>query len=109
MAEPVLDLSEIVDLYKEDARRMILSMRAALERWTEVSDGGPACLELRKYSHQLRGSGRTYGFRDVTRVAKAMEHLTEGLQKHALPADERMRRSILGPDAPVFGVVRVRA
>ena len=95
MGEPALDLSEIVDLYKEDARRMVRAMRAAMQRWDEVAAGGPACLELRKYSHQLRGSGRTYGFRDVTRVAKAMEHLTEGLQKHALPADDRMRESIL--------------
>jgi chemotaxis protein histidine kinase CheA len=91
MSEPVLDLSEIVGLYKEDARRSVSQMRAALERWQEFSAGGPACQELRKLAHQLRGSGRTYGFRAVSRVGKAMEHLIIRLQEKHLPADQRLR------------------
>ena len=39
MAEPALDLSEIMDLYKEDARRMAGLMQAALQRWEEVQAG----------------------------------------------------------------------
>ena len=91
MSEPVLDLSEIVGMYKEDARRSVEQMRTAIKRWEEVAQGGPACLELRKLAHQLRGSGRTYGFREVTRVGKAMEHLIMRLQAKHLPADERLR------------------
>lgn len=94
MSEPVLDLSEIIDLYKEDARLMVLRMRNALERWQEVVSGGPARQELRKLSHQLRGSGRTYGFRDVTCISKAMERLMDKLEKRTLHADERVRQSI---------------
>jgi chemotaxis protein histidine kinase CheA len=94
MAEPALDLSEIIDLYKEDARRMAGQMQAALARWEEVQEGGPARQELRKLSHQLRGSGRTYGFRDVTRLCKAMENIVQKLEKGKLSADERVHGSL---------------
>src|SRR4051812_18463334 len=92
MNEPTLDLSEIVGLYKEDARRSVDQMRAAIARWQEVGDGGPACQQLRKLSHQLRGSGRTYGFSDVSRVGKAMELLIICLQAKRLPADQRLQQ-----------------
>jgi chemotaxis protein histidine kinase CheA len=91
MTEPVMDLSEIVGLYKEDARQSVQKMRAAAGRWEEVGSAGPACLELRKFAHQLRGSGRTYGFRNVTRIGKALEHLMIKVQDRRLPADDRLR------------------
>lgn len=94
MGEPALDLSEILGPYKEDARRMIGEMRMALEHWVEVEQGGPARQALRRLAHQLRGSGRTYGFRDVTRVAKAMEHLVQKLESGRLTTDDRMRHSL---------------
>ncbi len=94
MTEPILDLSEIVDLYKEDARRMIDKMQQALARWEEVQHAGPARQELRRLSHQLRGSGRTYGFRSVTRFCKAIENIMLKLEKARLTADERVHASI---------------
>jgi chemotaxis protein histidine kinase CheA len=94
MTEPVMDLSEIVGMYKEDARQAVEKMRAATQQWADVGAGGPACQELRKYAHQLRGSGRTYGFRNVTRIGKALEHLMIKLQNHRLPADERLKTVI---------------
>jgi len=94
MAEPALDLSEIIDLYKEDARRMIGQMRSALMRWPEVQQGGPARQELRKFSHQMRGSGRTYGFQQVTRICKAMENIVQKLEHNRLPADDRAQKSL---------------
>jgi chemotaxis protein histidine kinase CheA len=95
MSEPALDLSEIIDLYKEDARRSIEQMRAAATQWAEVAQGGAACQQLRKLAHQLRGSGRTYGFRNVTRIGKAMEHLMIKLQTKRIPADERLREILV--------------
>ena len=95
MAEPVLDMSEIVELYKADARRMVLEMRQALERWDEFAQGGPARQDLRRLSHQMRGSGRTYGFRSVTRICKAMERIVLKLEQRRWPAEERLRRSLL--------------
>jgi len=92
--EPALDMSEIVDLYKEDARRMVEDMHKALTRWAEVATGGAPRQELRRLSHQLRGSGRTYGFRSVTRIGKAMEQIMQKLEKQALPADERTRKAV---------------
>jgi chemotaxis protein histidine kinase CheA len=94
MSEPILDMSEIVDLYKEDARRMIITMRSAVGRWDEVTHGGTARQELRRISHQLRGSGRTYGFRNVTRIGKAVEQIMQKLEKQAVPPDQRTQRSI---------------
>jgi chemotaxis protein histidine kinase CheA len=94
MAEPALDLSEIMDLYKEDARRMVGQMRIAQACWEEVQQGGPARQELRKLSHQMRGSGRTYGFREATRLCKAIENIIQKLEKNKLPADERIRKSL---------------
>jgi chemotaxis protein histidine kinase CheA len=94
MGEPVLDLSEILDLYKEDARQMIGRMQVAFGRWDEIQVGGPARQEMRRISHQLRGSGRTYGFRDITRICKAIENIIWKLEKNQLPADERVRESI---------------
>jgi chemotaxis protein histidine kinase CheA len=94
MGEPALDLSEIMDLYKEDARRMAGQMLAAWSRWEEVQAGGSARQELRRLSHQLRGSGRTYGFRQVTRLCKAIENMVQKLEKNKLAPDERLRESI---------------
>ena len=91
MAEPALDLSELVDLYKADARGMVDQMTSALNRWAEVQAGGSARLELRKLSHQLRGSGRTYGFNQVTRICKAMENIVQKLEKQKCNADDRVR------------------
>ena len=94
MAEPALDLSEIMDLYKEDARRMTGLMRSALSRWEEIRQGGPARQELRKLSHQMRGSGRTYGFREATRLCKAMENIVLKLETNRLPCDDRTKESL---------------
>jgi chemotaxis protein histidine kinase CheA len=94
MAEPALDLSEIIGLYKEDARRMAGQLQAAWRRWEEVQAGGPARQELRKFSHQLRGSGRTYGFREVTCLCKAMENIVQKMEKNNLPADDRVREAL---------------
>src|SRR5476649_1148089 len=96
MAEPVLDLSDIVDLYKEDVRRMVGVMQASLSRWNEVVCGGAARQDLRRLSHQLRGSGRTYGFSDVTRLSKAIESLIQKIEKNKVPPDERARESLRG-------------
>jgi chemotaxis protein histidine kinase CheA len=73
---------------------MAEKMRSALSRWEEVQKGGPARAELRRMSHQLRGSGRTYGFRSVTRICKAVENIVLKVDKTRLPADERVRESI---------------
>jgi chemotaxis protein histidine kinase CheA len=94
MAEPMMDLSEIVGLYKEDARRSVQHMQTALQQWDDVVAGGPAALELRKLAHQLRGSGRTYGFREVTRLGKALEHLMIMLQAKQVPGNDRLNKVI---------------
>jgi chemotaxis protein histidine kinase CheA len=92
--EPVLDMTEIVGLYKEDARRMVGELRSALGRWDEVVHGGAALSDLRRLSHQLRGSGRTYGFRSVTRVSKAIERIVQKLERQAVAADDRVRHAV---------------
>ena len=92
--EPALDMSEIVDLYKEDARRMVGEMRNALSRWPEVTLGGAPRQDLRRLSHQLRGSGRTYGFCSVTRISKALEQIMQKIEKQTVPADERTREAV---------------
>jgi len=94
MGEPALDLSEIVGLYKEDARLMVAKMNDALLRWAEIPVGGPARQDLRRLSHQLRGSGRTYGFRNVTRFSKAIEGIMLKIEKGQIAADDRTRKSI---------------
>src|SRR5258708_22743229 len=91
MTDAVLDLSEIVGLYKQDARLSVMRMKAAAQCWDEVIQGGPACLQLRKLAHQLRGSGRTYGFRDVTRIGKALELLMVKLLSKHLKPDHRLQ------------------
>ncbi len=92
--EAALDMSEIIGMYKEDARRMVGDMRAAVGQWPEVESGGTARLQLRRLSHQLRGSGRTYGFRTVSRVSKALEQIIQKLEKQTLTADERIKKSV---------------
>ncbi len=49
---------------------------------------------MRRLSHQLRGSGRTYGFREVTRLCKAMENIMQKLENNKLPADDRIQESL---------------
>ncbi len=73
---------------------MVVKMREALSRWDEVVQGGAARQELRRLSHQLRGSGRTYGFRSVTRAGKAIEGIIQKVEKNKLPADDRVRESL---------------
>ena len=87
-------MSAIIALYKEDARQMVAHMRAAWEQWAAVAAGGEPCKELRKLSHQLRGSGRTYGFHNVTRVSKAIENIMIKLEKKTLNAEDRVRSSL---------------
>jgi chemotaxis protein histidine kinase CheA len=94
VTEPAFDMSEIIALYKEDARQAIMSMRAAWVQWADVVAGGPARQHLRKLSHQLRGSGRTYGFSDVTRISKAIENIMMKLEKKTLAAGEPVRLSL---------------
>ena len=94
MNEPAMDLSEIMDLYKEDARQAIAQMQGAMERWKEVVQGGPARTDLRRLSHQLRGSGRTYGFREVTRIGKAIENTVQKMERDALRPDNRVRQAL---------------
>ena len=90
MNEPAWDLGELVGVYKEDARKTVAHMRDALARWDEMAENGPASQELRKLAHQLRGSGRTYGFRNVSRVAKALERLVIKLQSKSLEPSDRL-------------------
>jgi chemotaxis protein histidine kinase CheA len=104
--EPALDLSEIVGLYKEDARRMTGEMRAALDHWDDVAAGGKARSTLRRLSHQLRGSGRTYGFNRVTRISKTIEHIMISLEKLRLPADDRVRQSLAGKVDQLMAIFR---
>jgi chemotaxis protein histidine kinase CheA len=106
MSEPVLDLSEIVGMYKEDARRSVERMRESVRRWAEVGEGGPAGLEIRKLAHQLRGSGRTYGFRNVTRIGKALEHLMIKLEAKRIPADERLQKIITSNIERLAGIFK---
>lgn len=87
-------MSEIIELYKEDARRMIQDMRGVMTRWSDVVQGGAARQDLRRLAHQLRGSGRTYGFRDVTRICKALEQITQKLERRALVGDNRVRHAL---------------
>src|ERR1041384_1915118 len=94
MSEPALDLSEIIDLYIEDAKRMVSLMQGALARWEEFQRGGAARQELRRLSHQLMGSGRTHGFRNVTRIGKAIEGIVQKVEKDKLPADATVRESL---------------
>lgn len=94
MSEPILDLSEIIGLYKEDAQKTVQKMCEAFARWDEIRQGGPARADLRRMSHQLRGSGRTYGFRHVTRISKAIENITIKMEKADLTLDERVRESL---------------
>ena len=93
-SEPVLDMSEIILLYKGDAQKMVITMRSALGRWDEIASGGAARQELRRIAHQLRGSGRTYGFYSVTRVSKALEKIILKLEGRVLSPDERVRKSL---------------
>jgi chemotaxis protein histidine kinase CheA len=106
MPEPILDMYEIVDLYKEDARQMVNEMRAAANLWQDVVAGGPARQTLRKLSHQLRGSGRTYGFRSVSRISKAVEQIMIKMESRGLAADDRAQKSVFNKIdrlAAVFG------
>jgi chemotaxis protein histidine kinase CheA len=94
MSEPILDLSEIMDLYKADARRMVGEMQSLLGRWEEVASSVTGRKELRRLAHQLRGSGRTYGFRDVSRICKAMETIVIKFDSQHLTDAERIRQSL---------------
>jgi len=94
MTEPAFDMSTIVALYKEDARQSVKGMADAWAQWSQVSDGGQARQALRKLSHQLRGSGKTYGFSQVTRVSKAIENIMIKLDNKTLMADENVRLSV---------------
>jgi chemotaxis protein histidine kinase CheA len=93
--EPALDMSEIMDMYKEDAKRMVGDMHKALRHWSDMAIDGPPRQELRRLSHQLRGSGRTYGFSNVTRISKALEQIIQKVEKKVIPIDERTRHAIV--------------
>jgi len=104
--QQAFDMSEIIGLYKEDARRMVSTMQSDMSHWTEIGAGGPPRQELRKLAHQLRGSGRTYGFSQVTRLCKAIENLMIRLEQKRITADDRLKTSILKKIDVLAGIFR---
>jgi len=92
--QQAFDMTEIIGLYKEDARKMVSTMQDDMSKWSEIESGGNARQDLRRLAHQLRGSGRTYGFSQVTRLCKAIENMMIRLEQKRVLADARLKASI---------------
>ena len=105
--EPAFDLSEIVDLYKADARASVAQLCLHMKNLSNVVQGAEAVAGVRRISHQLRGSGKTYGFPQVTRLSKALERISISIQAHRIDLSERtvgVIQRYIGKLASIFEV-----
>ncbi len=73
--------------YAGELPRRVNEMEAALHAFlaSTIAGAGETMDRLRRHVHQLKGSGTTFGFGDITRVARDFEAVLEVLSRQALP------------------------
>ena len=69
-----IDRAFIADLTAQLAAQRMQGRDVLLVTSGAIRAGREARNELRKLSHQMRGSGRTYGFSQATRIYRAEPH-----------------------------------
>ncbi len=72
-----LDLEATLEMtadYLSQAREQVSEMRQALRAMGRGADG-PSLEAIRRHAHQLYGSGASYGFPEISRLARLIEHL----------------------------------
>lgn len=92
---------ELDDLKREflgEARTKIDEMDSALES----TDGGETIRQLTYLAHQLKGSGGSYGYADISSNAAELEKAVEKLKVDALDGErDRLRQYVTGLRATI--------
>lgn len=70
------ELDELKREFLDEARAKIEEMQAALDG----AEGAEALERLAYLAHQLKGSGGSYGYADISSNAADLEKLVEGVQ-----------------------------
>jgi chemosensory pili system protein ChpA (sensor histidine kinase/response regulator) len=82
-AAPVLAVEadpEIVQIFIEDARDVLRTIRREFENWRTNPENNGALLELRRGYHTLKGSGRMVGATEIAELAWAIENMLNRLR-----------------------------
>ena len=66
---------DIIQVFIEEARELIQSLKDCLIRWTADPGDREALITVRRYFHTLKGSGRLVGAEDVGEYAWVVENL----------------------------------
>ena len=80
--------------YARELPKRVLDMETALQQFLAAPIAGETMDKLRRQVHQLKGSGATFGFGDITRVARTFEALLDALARQAAPPSPEQRAQL---------------
>ncbi|MEW6691401.1 MAG: Hpt domain-containing protein, partial [Pseudomonadota bacterium] len=78
--------SEILEIFIEEAREVLETIRAQFQQWRNEPGNQSALVELRRAFHTLKGSGRIIGAQLVGEFGWAFENLLNRVLEGVLPA-----------------------
>jgi len=82
---------ELVELFIEEAKEEIGSLKRNLPAWREDPDNSEALISLRRSFHTLKGSGRMVGAQLIGEYAWSVESLLNRVINQTLESTEAMR------------------
>jgi HPt (histidine-containing phosphotransfer) domain-containing protein len=74
------ELNNILEDLKNDYKSQMPSRLAKLESLTQKNDFAGLALEY----HKLKGTGKTYGFAEISKISEQLEKICENSQDHKL-------------------------
>lgn len=77
--------------YASELPKRISGIETALQEFLAAPIASETMDRLRRHVHQLKGSGSTFGFDDITRVARAFEAVLDLLSRQAVPPNPQQR------------------
>ncbi|MEF3193619.1 MAG: Hpt domain-containing protein, partial [Halothiobacillaceae bacterium] len=79
---------EVVEIFIEEAREVLETIRAQFQQWRNAPENRAALVELRRAFHTLKGSGRIIGAQLVGEFGWAFENLLNRVIEGVLSASE---------------------
>lgn len=76
---------EIIQIFKEESANYLLLMNSALDTLHADSTSLTAVKDIEKSSHSLRSSAKMLGFDKISRLARAIENISEKTYRGTMP------------------------
>jgi chemotaxis protein histidine kinase CheA len=87
-------LARLAKGYASELPKRISGTETALQEFLAAPIASETMDRLRRHVHQLKGSGTTFGFDDITRVACVFEAVLDALSRQAVPPNPQQRAQL---------------